>query len=511
MIRISVGSVGCVAKGTMINVNRGGNGRTYDIYRMWYMFRRNDPVKGWDLSIPTMVRSFDGGRIRLHKVHDVVQSGRKLCWKLTLSDGSYLIATPEHRIMTRRGFIPLSQLDSADEVMVDTLKPRRGKRRSYRLRSPKIHAGHHPYKVQGRVSAHRLTYEAHINDLSFIDYMDILWNDARAAAGLTYIDPSEYDIHHIDGNRYNNDIDNLTLKTRRDHAYTHAAEHFRNFNQGTPIYTNIISAEPYQECMTYDIICEDPYHNFVANGIVVHNSGKSAAEVRNMVKNPEGRDYYTNLHTTLPYQHDIDPTMILKREQVDTKTNKKTGEERPVYDYKVNHEFWKDKGDINVVLDEAHTLLNSRRSMSKVNILMTDWLALIRRVLGGGGTGEGELVLITQLWNRLDNISRDMANQVKFHICHYKKTCMRCANAWTESSDTPEPLWYCPRCAATPENIMKHGHIIEIYAFQGMQAFLGWKDFGMKTYYKHYYITDIEDYFGFYDTYQWDNMFTEVL
>jgi len=242
-------------------------------------------------------------------------------------------------------------------------------------------------------------------------------------------------------------------------------------------------------------------------------SGKTAAEVRNMAINREGRQFYANIRTSLPWQHDITPDMIIKKDQVDTKKNKKTGEEKPVYDYSVNHEFWKDKGGCSVVLDEAHTLLNSRRSMSTRNIIMTDWIALIRRVLdGGGGMGEGELVLITQLWNRIDNITRDMATQVRHHICHYRKTCITCGLTWSETSEEPEPMWYCPRCRSQASSIRKHSHIIEVHAFASMDAFKMWSEFGAKSYYRggHYFITDIERYFGFYDTMQWDNMFTEV-
>lgn len=47
-----------------------------------------------------------------------------------------------------------------------------------------------------------------------------------------------------------------------------------------PSYTKAISYEYIGEEPTYDIICEEPYRNFVANGIVVHNSGKSYCSIR---------------------------------------------------------------------------------------------------------------------------------------------------------------------------------------------------------------------------------------
>lgn len=51
---------------------------------------------------------------------------------------------------------------------------------------------------------------------------------------------------------------------------------YANFEHGIPEFSRVVSIDPCGEEMTYDIVCEDPYRNFVANGIVVHNSGKSA-------------------------------------------------------------------------------------------------------------------------------------------------------------------------------------------------------------------------------------------
>lgn len=41
------------------------------------------------------------------------------------------------------------------------------------------------------------------------------------------------------------------------------------------LYDEIVDIRPFGEQMTYDIVMQDPYRNFVANGIVVHNCGKT--------------------------------------------------------------------------------------------------------------------------------------------------------------------------------------------------------------------------------------------
>jgi superfamily II DNA or RNA helicase len=47
-----------------------------------------------------------------------------------------------------------------------------------------------------------------------------------------------------------------------------------NFGCGVPTPVEIVSIEPGAIVNVYDVVCDDPFHNFVANGIVVHNCGR---------------------------------------------------------------------------------------------------------------------------------------------------------------------------------------------------------------------------------------------
>ena len=237
-------------------------------------------------------------------------------------------------------------------------------------------------------------------------------------------------------------------------------------------------------------------------------SGKTAFMVREMASAQNKRKTYSNIKTRIKHQIDINAGMIIKRDIVDYKKSRKSGEQEPVYKNKLNVEYWKSiKEPINVVLDEAHTILNARRSMSSINIVISDWLALIRRVLGSAESGYGELVFITQLHNRIDVIARDMATNIIYTVCHYLKSCKKCGISFREHSEMPESMEKCRRCG---NNYMKkHSHMLEVWHFPSMDNYISWKEFGSKSFYKHYYIRDIEEYFHLYDTLQWDNMFSE--
>ncbi len=231
--------------------------------------------------------------------------------------------------------------------------------------------------------------------------------------------------------------------------------------------------------------------------------------VREIAMNLNNRLTYSNIQTNLPNQVDISPDMIIQKEIVDYKKNKKTEEKEPIYKFTLNINYWKKiKEPINVVLDEAHTILNSRRAMSKVNIIVSDWLSLLRRVLGATEAGFGELTFISQLPNRIDVIARDMATNIIYVICHFYKSCKECGVTWNENSEMPEGYIICPVCSSN--DITKHSHRIECWNFPNMQLFQMWFQFGQKTFYKHYYINDIEDYFKHYNTLAWDNMFSTL-
>jgi hypothetical protein len=166
----------------------------------------------------------------------------------------------------------------------------------------------------------------------------------------------------------------------------------------------------------------------------------------------------------------IEPHMIFKKELIRTL---KTG--RNIYKWSLNSEYWQNAvkihGSINITIDEAHSLFNARMSSSKVNRIMSDFMALIRRILGSSDAGNGILTLITQLDRRIDVIAREQANQIMWCKCYYKKTCKRCNYTWDENNEMPEVLIYCPKCDAPKKYLRKHSHIIEQWKFQNIQAF----------------------------------------
>jgi len=127
-------------------------------------------------------------------------------------------------------------------------------------------------------------------------------------------------------------------------------------------------------------------------------SGKTLSAVKEIVDRQQR--IFTNFeinglkHTRLKYDH------LFKEDE----ENKKK--------MKLNFSFWKtaiSKGNFDIYLDEFHNVMNARRSMSKRNVLASDWLSQIRKILGE--SEYNNLYLMTQKLRRIDINSRDLAQK----------------------------------------------------------------------------------------------------
>ena len=284
-ISILSGPAGCLTGDTIIKYNRARTGRKGKLKNMYTSFHKV-PVKGsngWDKSIPTKVRSYmtSENRIKLNDVEDITYSGKKKVYCLTLEDGKTLKATADHQVMTNDGFVQMRNLKKGTLVMVENFRWREKKgvgRKPFTTQEVSV-GKYHPYakkKVVDGYSSytlkiHRAIYEAHMNEVSLEEFRE----GCKSPNNFKFIDPSVYHIHHIDHDHWNNDVNNLTVMLRKDHYKEHAKGAYNHFEQGVPEFSPVVSVEYVGEEDTYDICCFE-HHNFVANGMVVHNSGKSS-------------------------------------------------------------------------------------------------------------------------------------------------------------------------------------------------------------------------------------------
>lgn len=284
------GGPGCLSGDTVVGINRGGASRNITLKELVYKFNGGTSdggygARAWDLSIPTMIRSMDksdGDAIRLVQLESAVASGVKKTYILHTIGGRTIRGTEDHPIFGpdfRARGKGLGSLRPGDKIYVDGGQSDRG--RTIKPRYKMVYGVHgHPFanhKDRGKdeFPLHRLIVEAQLNDLDLEDYIRRLHeNDV---GGLEFLDPKLIHVHHIDGDSDNNDPSNLVaIEALEHHRMEALAYKWRNVNYLAAIdeveFVVPSGLEDGEE--TYDLTVS-MNENFIANGIVVHNTGKS--------------------------------------------------------------------------------------------------------------------------------------------------------------------------------------------------------------------------------------------
>jgi len=126
--------------------------------------------------------------------------------------------------------------------------------------------------VYQRVARARLVVEAALNNMPYDEFVHALKHNEGVSMTLRYL-PEDWDVHHEDEDTMNDDLSNLRAMPHVEHARLHGK--VENFGIEYVREVRVASVEADGSEMTYDIQMDDPARNFVANGIVVHNTGKS--------------------------------------------------------------------------------------------------------------------------------------------------------------------------------------------------------------------------------------------
>lgn len=277
------------AEGKRVNSKGGTIRRLFE--RFHNVHTDEEPKQGRRLQINDgaefYVKSVDDkGRILRNLVLDVVHTGLFPCYQVHTETGQVLRCTLEHKFMTPGGFIPLANLEVGSEVFTHNNTRVRG--RKYYPNRPETFVKYHPNlptkivhcnKVNKdylyyRGQTSRLTYEAFLNGMEFGAYIETLNSSTKREINeLTFL-PDDIHVHHMDENFKNNDLSNLQLVDPSEHGSIHAKDRIRNLSFiATP--SKITKIFLVGDMDTYDLRCEYPYNNFIAEDIVVHNSGKT--------------------------------------------------------------------------------------------------------------------------------------------------------------------------------------------------------------------------------------------
>lgn len=276
---------GCLDGDTLIGVHRAGKSFNLPIRELVHRFNGGEiewgfgkaPGKLWDLKTPTLVRARSSdGYVRLQLLGAAISSGIRELFEVTVASGRTIRATADHRFLTPDGWKRLSRLTTSDMLIEEAPTPAPSPR--VRKNDYKVVGGlrSHPHarKTGGRVLLHRLVVEASTNSISIDDYIRRL--RSGKIQDLRFLDPGVH-VHHRDEDPKNNALTNLVVYSPREHHAEHGrAGGWKRVTASTgPV--RIIKIERVGKRQTFDLTMAGEPRNYLANGLVVHNSGKTEA------------------------------------------------------------------------------------------------------------------------------------------------------------------------------------------------------------------------------------------
>ncbi|MEU9796447.1 FAD-dependent thymidylate synthase [Streptomyces sparsogenes] len=189
------------------------------------------------------------------RIVDVMESGVKPLLRITTESGRTLRCSADHAIFTPDGWRKAGELTAGDAVMGAGTAPRP----SQALVPPSLRRGIGVWTSMQRDRLIGETGRCHLCARTF----------PRESLALDHVTPVAADLTRA------LDESNLAPACETCHAEKSAAEQGlaqRGGKIATATPDTIVSVTEDGEEMTYDLSVEGPWHNFLANGIVVHNS-----------------------------------------------------------------------------------------------------------------------------------------------------------------------------------------------------------------------------------------------
>lgn len=220
--------MGCVDGDAIVAVNRARRGFRMTLRSLCQ--HHNGFAGKWDLSIPTYCRALCNDELRQHRIIAVVDKGVRQTLRVTLALGKELCLTADHEIATPFGYRPASTLRPGHQVLTNgqSVCPQCG-------------------TTEGLVTYQRARFRGTCRMCVYRHKRSHPRKKGRTIDNDGYVRTCGYQDH--------------PRANRAGQVYEHV--------------DTVISIEPAGERRVYDIVMADPHRNFVANGIVVHNCGKT--------------------------------------------------------------------------------------------------------------------------------------------------------------------------------------------------------------------------------------------
>lgn len=290
----------CVAGDTKLTYN---NPHRHETIAELYENFKNSQNGAWK-RIKIRQYNEDTGELQMAKIKNIFMNGEKECVKIKTKLGYELICTNDHSILTPSGYIQANSLNVGSEVFVNgtselylnydwmyhqniTLNKtfvqiakefgfnvNTLKKWARKLGIPKkgtgyFNVGHTPWnkgiQCQEQIQALKKYHHCGRRKDKILKRDTVKYQKWLGIKCFICGCNDNLEVHHIDKDRRHNDPENLITVCESCHQRIHS------YNLETVYADQIISIENIGILPVYDIEMNSEYHNFIANGVVVHN------------------------------------------------------------------------------------------------------------------------------------------------------------------------------------------------------------------------------------------------
>lgn len=231
-----------------------------------------------------------GMKIVSNNIKKVIYSGLKECFNVKIRKYSKgreytkqidsVECTINHEFLRSDGqWIALEHLEYGDRIAI--IKKKRTTKR----------------KIKSKVANRHAPEANKIDNVKYSKYFkEICYQHYLEKCCICGWDKASLDTHHIEGNRYtNNNPDNLAFLCPNCHRLEQSGvldketiiknrENNKLLQSDDCEWVTYIGKESIGIMDTYDIMMEDPYHNFIANDMVVHNCSESIVDGKSLTQ-----------------------------------------------------------------------------------------------------------------------------------------------------------------------------------------------------------------------------------
>jgi hypothetical protein len=293
---ILAAEMGCVSGDAVVQVFRPkkkGSARKYNM-TLRELYQRTEgkhKSKGnqWNADTPTYIQCLTDKGFDHTAVLKVLSKGVKPTITIELTDGRSITLTSDHQVYTNfQTHKMASELQRGDKVVVTGTAASEA---VLDIDPPPEWDGN---KITSLGSWYKLNTEGYVEVGNFDASFPVGWTtkQGKKVVKEQYLVmfehfgfiPSDFIIHHLNGVKHDNRIENLALLKPSAHRNIHKHDKQSSKHQWVPCAGQVQEVRHSEPTDVYDVVCDHPHHNFVADGVVVSNCGKTLSAIELMEK-----------------------------------------------------------------------------------------------------------------------------------------------------------------------------------------------------------------------------------